>query len=101
MAKAKTKIPLPVIFLIIAFLCPTEFSLYIAGLRLPPHRVALILLLPVALWRLLAQRGLKLRGFDVAFVLFNVWTVAIFTHHHGDSEGLVYGGSLATSGCSR
>ncbi len=98
MAKAKTKIPLPVIFLIIAFLCPTEFSLYIAGLRLPPHRVALILLLPIALWRLLAQRGLKLRGFDVAFVLFNVWTVAIFTHHHGDSEGLVYGGSLALDG---
>ena len=66
MAKSKTKAPLPAILLIAAFLCPTEFSLYISGLRLPPHRVALILLFPFAIWKLLAQRGLKFRTFDLA-----------------------------------
>ena len=95
MSQKKTKAAWPVILLIIAFLCPTEFSLYIAGLRLPPHRVALLLVIPAALWRLFAQKGLKLRSFDVAFVLFNVWTIAIYMYHQGQDEGLVYGGSLA------
>jgi O-antigen ligase len=98
MLKGKLKTPKPVILLIIAFLCPTEFSLYIAGLRIPPHRLALILLFPLALWRLLAQKNLKIRSFDIAFLLFNIWTVGIFTYHHGDPEGLVYGGSLALDG---
>ena len=95
MSKKKTRAAWPVILLIIAFLCPTEFSLYIGGLRLPPHRVALLLVIPIALWRLLAQKGLKLRSFDIAFVLFNVWTIAIYMYHQGQDEGLVYGGSLA------
>ncbi len=95
MAQVKTKTPLPVILLIASFLCPTEFSLYLEGLRLPPHRVVLLLLLPVALWRILGQRGLKFRTFDAAFLLFNAWTVGIFMHHLGQHEGLVYGGSLA------
>ena len=100
MAKAitRTKTPLPVILLIIAFLCPTEFSLYLDGLRLPPHRVVLILLLPVALWRIALQRGMKLRAFDAMFLAFNAWTVGIFMYHQGDHEGLVYGGSLALEG---
>ena len=95
MAKLKTKAPLPAILLIAAFLCPTEFSLYISGLRLPPHRVALILLFPFAIWKLLAQRGLKFRTFDLAFIAFNVWTVGIYMYHLGQDEGLVFGGSLA------
>ena len=41
MKKAAKRAPWPVIFLIVAFLCPTELSLYVAGLRFPPHRVAL------------------------------------------------------------
>ncbi len=98
MLKGKLKTPKPVILLIIAFLCPTEFSLYIAGLRIPPHRLALILLFPLALWRFAAQKNLKIRSFDIVFLLFNIWTVGIFTYHHGDHEGLIYGGSLALDG---
>ncbi len=98
MLKGKIKTPNPVILLIIAFLCPTEFSLYIAGLRIPPHRLALILLFPLAVWRLASQKNLKIRSFDVAFILFNIWTVGIFTYHHGDHDGLIYGGSLAIDG---
>ena len=98
MANGKIKTPKPVILLIIAFLCPTEFSLFLDGLRLPPHRVALLLLLPFALWKLATTRGLKVRAFDIAFVLFNMWTIGIFMYHQGQQEGLVYGGSLALDG---
>lgn len=98
MTKALTATPKPVIFLIVAFLCPTEFSLYVDGLRIPPHRLALLVLLPIALARLTLQRNLKIRSYDLAFVLFNIWTVAIFMHHQGQSDGLVYGGSLALDG---
>ena len=98
MGKLKHKAPLPVIILIVAFLCPTELSLYIAGLRFPPHRVAAIILFPMAIAALLSQRGLKLRGFDIAFIVFNIWTVAMYMRHMGEQEGLVYGGSLALEG---
>ncbi len=95
MRKAKIKTPIPIVLLIVAFLCPTEFSLYIAGLRMPPHRVALILLLPVAVAHLAMGRRLKFRSFDLFFILFNLWTTGIFMYHQGQQEGLVYGGSLA------
>ncbi len=95
MGKSKVKTPIPIILLIVAFLCPTEFSLYIAGLRMPPHRVALILLLPLAFTHLAVGRRLKFRSFDLFFILFNLWTTGIFMYHQGQQEGLVYGGSLA------
>lgn len=95
LATLKAKISNPVALLIAAFLCPTEFSLYVDGLRLPPHRVALLVVLPFAIWRLVLQRGVKFRSFDAFFVLFNLWTVGVFMHHLGQHEGLVYGGSLA------
>src|SRR5690606_21063170 len=95
MKTKRTKTPVPVIMLIIAFLCPTEFSLYLEGLRLPPHRVALLILLPIALIKLVMGRGVKFRSYDLFFILFNLWTVGIFMYHQGQHEGLVYGGSLA------
>jgi hypothetical protein len=98
MALGKIKTPKPVIFLIIAFLCPTEFSLYLDGLRIPPHRLALLVLLPIALMRLVMQKRLKIRSFDLAFIIFNAWTVGIFMHHQGQYDGMVYGGSLALDG---
>lgn len=98
MTKVLTETPKPVIFLIIAFLCPTEFSLYLDGLRIPPHRLALLVLLPIALARLTLQRNLKIRSYDVVFIAFSIWTVAVFMHHQGESDGLVYGGSLALDG---
>lgn len=98
MTKVLTETPKPVIFLIIAFLCPTEFSLYLDGLRIPPHRLALLALLPIALARLTLQRNLKIRSYDVVFIAFSIWTVAVFMHHQGESDGLVYGGSLALDG---
>ena len=97
------RVPLPIVVLVVSLLCPTELSLYVAGLRLPPHRIALILLIPIAFYRLLTRRDIRIRLFDWAMIAFNVATVAAFNYHGVQflgpdlipSNGLVYGGSLA------
>jgi hypothetical protein len=94
----RAAVPLPVFALLIAFLCPVELSLDVAGLRIPPHRLALLLLTPLALWRAATSPSIRLRGFDYVFVLFHVLTVAVFMIHEGYHEGMVYGGSLALEG---
>lgn len=95
MLRALTIAPLPVTLVIASFLCPTELSLFLDGLRLPPHRIALLVLFPFALFRLAFSRTTRLQGFDLVFLAFNIWTVAVFIHHSGTPDGLVYGGSLA------
>lgn len=94
MSNAKIMAPLPILLIIASFLCPTELSLYIAGLRLPPHRVALILLLPVAIARLMTRNDQRLRAFDYLFIVYGLWTIAAYASHTG-KDGFVYGGSLA------
>jgi hypothetical protein len=95
MFRALTLAPLPVTIVILSFLCPTELSLFLGGLRLPPHRIALIILFPIALYRLLASNKVRVQGFDLVFIAFNLWTVFVFLQHDGAPAGLVYGGSLA------
>lgn len=90
-----TRAPIPVLLLIAAFLCPTELSLYISNLRFPPHRVALFILFPFAIRHLISQNNMRIRGFDVVFILFNLWTAGVYMYHQGEQEGLAYGGSLA------
>ncbi len=87
--------PLPIIILVISFLCPTELSLHIGSLRLPPHRVALLLLLPLALMRILSRPDIHIKSFDIFFILFNVWTVVVFTYNEEGLAGFIFGGSLA------
>lgn len=86
--------PLPIVFVVASFLAPSELSVYLAGLRLPPHRISLLLLLPVAL-AMFATGKVRWRGFDTLFALYNAWTLAVFTLFHSQgTEGLVFGGSL-------
>ena len=94
MPRTKPKVPLPVVLILVSFLCPTEFSLYIAGLRLPPHRLALLLLFPIAIARLVVSPDQRIRGFDILFILYGLWTFGVYGMHSGQ-EGFVYGGSLA------
>lgn len=93
MSKIEKLAPLPILVIILSFLCPTELSLYVAGLRLPPHRVALIVLLPFALFRMTTSRDIRIRGFDVAMLAYAAWTLFVYTLHSGHA-GFVYGGSL-------
>jgi hypothetical protein len=97
------RVPLPVVLLIASLLCPTELSVYVAGLRLPPHRIALIILFPIAIYRLMLRPDIRIHAFDWAMIAYNVATLAVFDHHGiqyigpdlTPSNGLVYGGSLA------
>lgn len=93
-AKA-VKAPLPLIMVVASFLCPTELSLYVAGLRLPPHRIMLLALFPIAVYRLLSRRDIRIQSFDVLFVLYAAWTTGVYAWHTGGHDGFVYGGSLA------
>ena len=79
--KMLRKVPFPVVLLVAGILCPTELSLYLGGLRLPPYRLILIVLLPLALVRMVRRQGLVLRDFDVAMMAFHASTVAAFAYH--------------------
>jgi len=94
-AKVMKAAPLPVILLLISFVCPTEFSLYLADLRLPPHRVVLLLLVPVAIYRLATRSDIRVRGFDLCFITFGLWTTWVYGQHDDGSQGYIFGGSLA------
>lgn len=86
--------PLPIIFVVASFLAPSELSVYLAGLRLPPHRISLLILLPIAL-AMYATGKVRWRAFDTLFALYNAWTLAVFSIFHSQgTEGLVFGGSL-------
>ncbi|MCB1528853.1 MAG: O-antigen ligase family protein [Hyphomicrobiaceae bacterium] len=94
MSQNDSRVPIPVIIILLSFLCPTEFSLDIAGLRLPPHRVALLLLLPLALTRMVLSRQTRIRSFDIVFILYGISAIASYTYHAAQA-GFIYGGSLA------
>lgn len=95
MTRMTTPVPLPVLFVVASFLCPSEFSIYLFGLRLPPHRIALLLLLPFALMRLLNGGCVRLKAFDLLVLLYSAWSMTAYTIHGEETEGLVYGGSVA------
>lgn len=95
MRQPRKPLPLPILLVLLSFLAPSELSLYLADLRLPPHRVALLLIFPFAIYRLLFTRAVRIRGFDIFFVLFNIWTVIAYAQHGAETGGFVYGGSVA------
>ncbi|MFV0367592.1 MAG: O-antigen ligase family protein [Hyphomicrobiaceae bacterium] len=94
MPQPKARVPIPVVIVLLSFLCPTEFSLEIVGLRLPPHRFALLLLLPFALTRMVLSKEIRIRSFDVLFILYGLSVIAAYAYHAGQA-GFIYGGSLA------
>lgn len=85
--------PFAVAIVIVSFLAPTELSLYLAGLRLPLHRVAILVAFPFALAQFLTGRA-RFKSYDILFMLYAVWTTNVFMFHSG-YEGFVFGGSLA------
>ena len=87
--------PIPVALAILSFACPTEFSLYLGTVRLPVHRIVLIFFMFPALFKLFQPRQMRLSSYDVLFLGYNVWTVAVFCMHLGTADGLQFGGALA------
>ena len=95
MWKAVKTAPLPIVLLVVSLVCPTELSLFLGGMRLPPHRVALIVLVIAALIRVSRAKPIKLMACDGLMLLYGLWSVGIFMFHEGQGPGLQYGGSLA------
>lgn len=95
MARALQKTPTPIIFLLLCFLCPTEFSVFLGDIRLPPHRIALLVLIPFALMRVVTRSDTRLRAFDGLFILFGIWSMFVYAYHGVGISGFIYGGSLA------
>jgi hypothetical protein len=88
-------VPLPVLCLIIGIIAPFELSLYLGSIRLPPHRIAILLFVVPAVYRLIAQRHLRTTAFDVLFFLYAAWTAGVLIKHEGLGSGGEFGGALA------
>jgi hypothetical protein len=94
MKKKLKSAPWPIILLIFSFVCPVELSLFLGDMKLPPHRIALILLVPWAMIRMMMRPDIRFRGYDLFFLLFGVWTLWAY-RVHDPIGGFVYGGSIA------
>jgi hypothetical protein len=95
MIEALRNTPKPILLLIISFLFPSELSLYLDGLRLPPHRVVLLPIILFAVYRIMIRSDIRIRSWDVMFVLFGVWTTYVYYQHTGDVDGFIFGASQA------
>jgi hypothetical protein len=89
-----TRTPFPVLVLILGLICPTELSVFVGSLRLPPHRIAILLFVLPALWRIAIAGKARIASFDILLLLFNVWSLGVFYLHAG-GEGVEFGGALA------
>jgi hypothetical protein len=95
MFQALSATPKPIILLIASFLFPSELSLYLGDLRLPPHRVVLIPIIFYAVAQMLIRPDFRIRSWDVMFALFGAWTVYVYYIHTGDQAGFIFGASQA------
>jgi len=84
-----------VAFVVLGYLGPQELSLFLGSMRLPIHRLALLLMFCVAAVAFLRSRVIKLHLFDYAFLAFNLWVMFAYILHLGAGDGIEYGGSLA------
>ena len=87
--------PLPVAICVLGYLGPQELSLFLGGIRLPVHRLVLLVMICVAGYVYLSKRPIRFHIFDYAFLGFNLWTVLAYVVHMGSGDGIEYGGSLA------
>jgi hypothetical protein len=69
--------------------------LFLGGLRLPPHRVALIVLSVTALTKLLTASPIRFMAHDYLFLIYGIWSLGIYIYHEGEAVGIPFGGSLA------
>jgi hypothetical protein len=93
--KTLRNIPLPITLVVLSFIAPTELSLYAGGLRLPPHRVMLLVLFVAAIVKMARGRAIQLMACDYLFLLYGLWSLGVFSYHDGSGAGLQFGGSLA------
>ncbi len=74
--------PYPAIAFIWSLILPNSMSLDIAGLHLPPYRICLLVLLPVAL-HAMASKRIKLSAPDFCVLAFALLQTVVLVFHHG------------------
>ncbi|MEZ5923330.1 MAG: O-antigen ligase family protein [Hyphomicrobiaceae bacterium] len=95
MARLIRDVPWPVLILIIGIIAPFELSLYAGSIRLPPHRIAILLFIVPAVLKLTFGRDIRMTAYDVFFFLYSAWTVGVLIKHEGFGSGGEFGGALA------
>ncbi len=95
MPRVLRDVPWPVLLLVIGIISPAELSVYVGTVRLPLHRIAILLGVLPAVWKLLAGRGMRMTAFDVMFFMYASWTLGVLIKHEGLGEGGEFGGALA------
>jgi hypothetical protein len=95
MARFFRDVPWPVLLLVIGIVAPFELSVYLGSIRLPPHRIAILLFILPALCKLASGRDLRASTYDVVFLVYAAWTVGVLIKHEGFGAGGEFGGALA------
>ena len=88
-------VPWPVLILVIGIIAPFELSIYAGSIRLPPHRIAILMFIVPATIRLVLGRDIRTTAYDILFFLYATWTVGVLIKHEGLAGGGEFGGALA------
>ena len=81
MASAAATAPVVLLIFVMCLVPPSYF--FLAGLRLSPTRLLLLIAFVPLLIKLLTGAAGRLRASDVLLMLFMVWMVVTFLYHHG------------------
>jgi hypothetical protein len=99
MARSKKKadrsisqVPLPVLFLVLAFATPPELSLDVGGLRLSPYRLVVIAMLAPCIAKIVRGEVGRWHLADSAMLLHCLWVVLALVAYAGLGQGLESGG---------
>lgn len=95
LARLVKDVPWPVLILVLGIIAPFELSLYAGSVRLPPHRIAILLCLMPAVVKLVTGRDIRTTVYDVLFLLYAAWTLGVLIKHEGLGSGGEFGGALA------
>lgn len=86
--------PLAVKLLILSFFFPLGMAIELGGVLLPIYRLVILVFLGPALALLITGPRIRIRSFDLLFLLYNLWTFGVFLMHLGVGPGVQFAGSL-------
>ena len=87
-AARKSRLAMPVLLLVIAFVMPPETSVSLGSLRLSPYRVILLILVVPKPLHILSGKAGPLNGVDLAILLHSIWCVIALGAYGGGEQAL-------------
>lgn len=76
------EVPLPIVFVLILLLVPSEISINVGSVLLPVYRMGLLLLAPLAAFRYLLGSAPRSRLADVGILLSSIWVGVSLAQHY-------------------